>query len=104
MSTTVNYPDIRVSEYTGVGALDVTAAAFGTSATPNSGAATTTTARELIFAADTCYPATTAPGSGFTTRITTVDGDITEDKAVTVTGSNSASATLGSSNFWVMQM
>jgi hypothetical protein len=104
MSTTVNYPDIRVLEYTGLTALDVTAGAFGTSAAPNSGNATTTTARELIFTANTCYPSTTAVGAGFTTRVTTIDGDIAADKSVTATGAYNGSATLSASNFWVMQM
>ena len=71
----------------------------------NSGAATTTSANELIFGANMVYTLTGAAGSGFTTRvITSPDGDIAEDKVVTTAGSNSATATLTSSGPWVMQM
>ena len=48
---------------------------------------------------------TGAAGSGYTARIiTTPDEDLAEDKVVTVTGSNSATATLTASGAWVMQM
>jgi hypothetical protein len=98
------YPDVRILEYKGVTTLDVTAGASGSGTTANSGAATTTVANELIFAADTIATTTTAAGSGFTSRIvTSPDSDLAEDKIVTATGSNSATATLGSGP-WVMQM
>ena len=99
------YPDVRILEYRGVTALDVTAGASGSSASANSGAATTTVANELIFGADMVATFTSAAGSGFTSRIiTSPDGDIAEDKVVTTAGSNSATATLRSSGPWVMQM
>src|SRR5208283_4707100 len=45
------------------------------------------------------------PGSGFTQRLlTSPDGDIAEDEAVTATGSYSATAPLSSSGPWIMQM
>src|ERR1039458_3449312 len=47
------YPDVRILEYRGVSVLDVTAGASGNSASANSGAATTTSANELIFGANT---------------------------------------------------
>jgi hypothetical protein len=48
---------------------------------------------------------TSAAGSGFTSRvITTPDGDIAEDEAVTTAGSKTATAKLNSSGPWVMQM
>ena len=98
-------PDIRILEYRGVTTLDVTAGASGNSATSSSGAATTKTANELIFGANTVATSTSAAGSGFTSRvITTPDGDIAEDEAVTAAGSNSATAKLSSSGPWVMQM
>jgi hypothetical protein len=51
------------------------------------------------------YTFTSGPGSGFTSRtITSPDGDIAEDKIVTVTGSYSASAPLNDYGPWVMQM
>jgi hypothetical protein len=99
------YPDIRILEYRGVTAVDVTAGASGNSATASSGAAMTTTANELIFGANTIATSTMAAGSGFTSRIiTSPDGDIAEDKVVTTAGSNSATAPLTSSGPWVMQM
>ena len=99
------FPDIRILEYRGVTALDVVAGASGNSASASSGAATTTSANELIFGANTVATTTSAAGSGFTSRIITVpDGNIAEDKVVTVSGSNSATATLSDSGPWVMQM
>ena len=98
------YPDIRILEYRGVSTLDVTAGASGNSGTANSGAATTTVANELIFGADTVATASKA-GTGFTSRIiTSPDSDIAEDKVVTAAGSNSATASVGASGPWVMQM
>jgi hypothetical protein len=98
------FPDVRILEYRGLGALDVTSGASGTSAAANSGAATTTAANELIFGADMVATTTTAAGSGFTSRIiSSPDGDLAEDKIVTAAGSNSATASL-SSGPWVMQM
>jgi IPT/TIG domain/Abnormal spindle-like microcephaly-assoc'd, ASPM-SPD-2-Hydin/Fibronectin type III domain len=99
------YPDIRILEYRGVNAVDVTAGAVGNSAAANSGAATTTVASELVFGADMVQTTTASAGSGFTSRVITAqDGDIAEDKVVTATGSNSATATLTSAGPWVMQM
>jgi hypothetical protein len=98
-------PDVRILEYRGVTALDVAAGASGNSSTANSGAATTRSANELIFAANTVFTGTNAAGSGFRSRvITTPDGDIAEDKIVTTAGSNSAKTTLSYSGPWVMQM
>ena len=99
------YPDVRILEYSGVTTLDAKAGAIGNSTAANSGAATTTSAYELIFGADMVGTMTRAAGSGFTSRIITVpDGDIAEDKIVTTAGSNSATATLSSAGPWVMQM
>jgi hypothetical protein len=99
------FPDVRILEYRGVTAVDVTAGTSGSSATANSGAATTTVANELIFGANTVFTGNASPGTGFTSRIiTSPDGDIAEDKVVTTAGSNSAAATLSSSGPWVMQM
>jgi hypothetical protein len=99
------YPDVRILEYRGVTTVDVTAGASGSGTAANSGAATTSSANELIFGANTVATTTGAAGSGFTRRIiTSPDGDIAEDKVVTTAGSNSATATLTSSGPWVMQM
>src|SRR5260370_29266339 len=99
------YPDVRILEYQGVGAVDVTAGASGNSGTANSGVATTTSASELIFGAATVATVVTGAGSGFTSRIiTSSDGDNAEDRVVTTKGSYSATAPLNPSGAWVMQM
>ena len=100
-SVTVNfsaaaaYPDIRILEYSGLKSLDVTVAAVGNSATSSSGTATTTSANEVLVAANTVATLTTGPGAGFASRIiTSPDGDIVEDQIVTATGSYQATAPL----------
>ena len=99
------YPDVRILEYRGVTTLDAKVGASGSSAAPSSGSATTTSANELIFGANTIYTTTKAAGTGFTSRIvTSPDSDLAEDMLVTSTGSYSATATLNSSGPWVMQM
>src|SRR5712692_2418408 len=104
-SQTALYPDVRILEYQGVSAVDVTAGASGNSGTANSGSATTTMANELIFGAATVATGVTGAGSGFTTRIiTSQDGDNAEDEVVTTKGSYSATAPLSPSGAWVMQM
>ena len=98
--------DVRILEYSGLDTsnpLDVTSSAAGSSVTPNSGAATTTSANELIFGAGTTATSFYAAGAGFTTRIITGDGDIAEDKVVSSTGSYSATGRTSSAP-WVMQM
>ena len=102
----VAYVDVRVLEYGGLdrtNPLDVSASAAGSAANASSGAATTTTARELVLGAGTTTGAFTNAGTGFTKRIITLpDSDIAEDRVVTTTGSYSATAPgFGS---WVMQM
>jgi len=99
------FADVRILEYRGVSALDVTAGASGSGTAASSGAATTTSANELIFGANMVATQTGAAGSGFTERIiTSPDSDLAEDKIVTAAGSNSATATLTDSGPWVMQM
>jgi len=104
-SQAASFPDVRVLEYQGITTLDVTAGASGNGASASSGAATTTSANELIFGANTVATTTQAAGDGFTSRIATApDGDIALDKVVTATGSNIATSTLSSAGAWVMQM
>jgi len=101
------YPDVRILEYRGLdptSPLDVTAAGAGNGTSASSVSATTTVANELIFGAGaTSGTAFTAPGSGFTTRILNIYGSLAEDKTVSNTGSNTATAT-NSGGYWVMQM
>jgi len=104
-SQPASFPDIRVLEYRGVNALDVSSGAKGNSTTPNSGPAATNVADELIFGANTVATTTKAPGAGFTSRvITSPNGDLAEDKVVSISGSNSVGSTLTSRGPWVMQM
>lgn len=106
-SAAAAYPDIRILEYNGADPntpVDVTAGATGNSATSSSGSATTSNASDLLFGANLVQTVTTAPGTGFTTRVlTTPDGDIAEDEKVTAAGSYSATATVVSGQ-WIMQM
>src|SRR5215469_11915990 len=104
-SKSASYPDIRILEYRGVSALDVTAGAIGTSATASSGSATTSNVNELIFGANTVATGNSSPGTGFTARIiTSPDADIAEDEVVSTAGSFSATAPLTAPGAWVMQM
>ena len=102
------YADIRILEYSGIDTIspvDVTAVATGSNATSSTAAVATTNANDLLFAANMVVTSTSAPGTGFTSRvITTPDGDIAEDRIVTAVGSYSASATLSSAGAWIMQM
>jgi hypothetical protein len=99
------YPDIRILEYAGVSAADRNVGATGNSALSSSGSATTTSAKELIFAANTVVTRTTGAGSGFTSRIiTSPDGDIAEDMIVDAVGTYGATAPLSAAGAWVMQL
>jgi hypothetical protein len=106
-NTSTPYVDVRIAEYTGldrVNPLDVTASAAGSGSQPNSGGVTTGAARALIVGAGTTTGQFTGAGSGYTSRIITVpDSDILEDRAVTSTGSYSATA-VHPSGTWVMQL
>jgi len=101
------FPDVRVLEYSGLATtspLDASAGASGNSTNSSSGSATTKFSSELIFGANTVFTATAGPGSGFTSRIITADGNIAEDEIVSATGSYSATAPLSPGGPWVMQM
>src|SRR5262249_5732824 len=102
----VAYVDIRILEYSGLdqtNPFDVSRSAAGSTASANSGAATTNVARELIVGGGTTSGCFDGAGSGFTARIlTSPDCDIAEDRTVTPTGTYSATAP--QSGTWVMQM
>jgi hypothetical protein len=106
-SAAAAFADVRVLEYSGLDTanpLDKTAGAAGSGTTASSGAATTTSANELIFGAGMTAARFTAAGTGFVSRIiTSPDADIAEDETVNATGSYSATAP-NSSSSWVMQM
>jgi hypothetical protein len=101
------FVDIRALEYSGLDTaspLDEKTGAAGSGTTASSGAATTTSANELIFGAGMTAAVFTGAGTGFVSRIiTTPDADIAEDRTVAATGSYSATAANKSSS-WVMQM
>jgi hypothetical protein len=106
-STAAAYLDIRILEYSGAdphNPIDVAAAGSSSSSATSSGSATTTSTTDLIFGANTVRTSNTGPGSGFTQRLFTPDGDIAEDEMVTATGSYTATTPLSSSGPWVMQM
>jgi len=100
----VNYPDIRILEYKGVSTLDVTATATGNSGTTDSGAATTTSANELLVGANTVATNSATAGTGYTLRISAPNGDLAEDEIVTTTGTYHATASDSPAGAWVMQL
>jgi hypothetical protein len=106
-STAADWPDIRILEYSGAdpnNPVDVTAASSGSSTTSSSGSATTTNATDLLFGANTVWTGTTGPGSGFTERLLSYNGDIAEDEMVTAAASYSPTAPVSPSGAWIMQM
>jgi hypothetical protein len=105
-STAAAYPDIRILEYRAPipATRWITAAKTGNSKSSGSNSATTTNPTDLIFGANIVGSRTTGPGSGFTKRLLTSDGNIVEDRMVTTTGSYSAIAPLTPSSNWIMQM
>ena len=91
------FADIRVLEYSGLAQtnpLDTVASGSGNSTTSSSGNLTTTAATDLLIGANIVETGTNGPGSGFTQRLLTPDGDIAEDEVVTSVGTYSASAPL----------
>jgi hypothetical protein len=107
-STAAQYPDIRIVEYRGADTnnpVDVTAANSGDSSNSSSRLATTTNATDLIFGANLVQTLTTSPGTGFTKRLLTrPNGNIAEDRMVTVKGSYRATAPLNFASPWIMQL
>ena len=104
-SGTVTNPDMRIAEYTGLDPLnpfDVAASGQGSGSTCDSGAVNTTSANELLVGA--CVATTSAAGVGFTSRVISINGGNLEDRVVAATGSYNATAAVGSSSSWVMQM
>ena len=96
---------VYAHEYSGVNptaALDVTAAAAGTSGSLSSGSATTTNATDLLFGGGVSANMVMSPGAGYTAR-SRAEGNITEDRVVSALGSYSATAS-NSGGAWAMQM
>ena len=107
-NTATPYVDIRAPEYSGLATtnpFDLATSATGTGTTATSGTLTTTTPNELLFAAGTTTGGFTTAGTGFTTRIiTTPDADIAEDQTATTTGTYTATAPLGGTAPWILQI
>ena len=96
---------VYLHEYSGlasVSPVDVGASATGSSGSMSSGAVTTTQPNDLLFAAGASDNTVTAAGTGFTKRLTGF-GNLTEDRAVTTTGSYAGTATQNGTT-WVMQL
>jgi len=106
-SNSVTYPELRMVEYSGIDTtnpLDGEVGAIGTGLTQNSGSLTTTTANDVLVAANGLNSVTTAAGTGYTLRMTTGEGEILEDEIVTAAGTYSATSTQQSSGYWLTQM
>lgn len=96
---------VYAHEYTGVSQvapLDGTAAAVGSSSSASSGSVTTKNPNDLLFGAGVSGSSFTSGGTGFTVR-STAQGNLTEDRIVSSTGSYSATAT-DNSGVWAMQL
>lgn len=96
--------ELYVSEYVGVdatAAVDQHSEAFGTSAVPDSGAKTTTTAKELIYGFGSGASSVTNGGT-YTSRDAS-NGNRVEDKLVSSIGSYSADFTM-TSGTWIAIM
>ena len=106
-SATASYPIIYVHEYSGVSttaSLDAYSSASGSSATPNSGNATTSTAGDLIFGYADAIDFFVTAGSGFTQRESSNYSAVSEDKIGAPAGSNAATFTEPGSDTWVALM
>lgn len=106
-SSTIDWPSIRIAEYSGmdtVSPLDVAGGATGTGTEMSSGAVTTTLANDLLVGGNFSGTYTASAGAGFTQRIYTFGGEILEDRIVSSTGSYAATGTLDSSIWWIMQV
>jgi trimeric autotransporter adhesin len=96
---------IYAHEYSGVhqtAPIDVTMSASGASGSLNSGSVTTTSSNDLLFAGGVSSASVTSAGTGYTAR-SFAQGNITEDRTVTATGSYSATAT-HTGQAWGMQL
>ena len=104
----VDFPGIRMAEYSGVDKFtpfDVGIGTVGNSTTPTTSNIATTYANDLLVAGNVLEATNTAAGANYTSRaITTLDGNIIEDRIVTATGSYNATSAANGSGHWVMQV
>jgi hypothetical protein len=107
-SLAATYPDIRILEYSGIdpaNPVDAVIGATGNSAVSSSGSLKTTNATDLLLAANCVQTSTAGGDAGFTQRmLTNPNGDIVEDRVVTLTGSYGVNTPLNGTGAWVMQV
>jgi chitodextrinase len=106
-SAPVDYPDVRIAEYSGVAPVDPVdgaVSAVGSGTTSSSGALVTKYPATLLVAANLVTTTTAGAGTGYQARvITTPDGDILQDQYVSASGAYAANAPLNSGQ-WIMQL
>ena len=105
-SAAARFPDIRIAEYSGASTtspVDITAASSGNGAT-SSASVVTVSANDLILAGNLVQTVSTGPGSGYSQRMLTNDGDIVEDRIASTTGTYSAGSPINPSAQWIMQI
>jgi hypothetical protein len=97
--TTSDFIELYAHEYSGLRALDKAAGATGTTMIMDSGAITTTSAGDLLFAfAETGGAGT---GNGFTAR-SAANANLTEDEFLGAPGTYHATATMDVGTSWVI--
>ena len=101
-----NGVDLRILEYSEIdqsNPFDSVSSAIG-EGTNSTVTLTTTNADDVIVGANVVQTLTVGPGAGFTSRIlTSPNGDIAEDEAVSAAGSFVVNASVSPSGFWLMQ-
>jgi chitodextrinase len=106
-SAAVDSADVRILEYSGIdpnSPLDISVGASGTGSALDSGTATTSSANELLVTANDVEHSIASAGSSFTQRLSTLDGDDTEDQVVASAGNYNGTATQYGSGDWIMQL
>jgi hypothetical protein len=110
-NTIVNYPDLRILEYSGVSAtatVNQTASSFDNSnmtTAAQAGPVATDGSGQLVFAAGMTNNGFTYAMNGFTVRIISQpDADVAEDLVSTGAGSYTAAATLNTMTEWLLQV
>jgi len=100
--------DVRIAEYSGIflaSPVDTTASGSATTGTAmSSGSASTSNVVDLLVGASYSADGFTVVGTGYTNRVTSAGLNNIEDQTVNAAGPYSATATQGSSGWWVMQM
>jgi RHS repeat-associated protein len=107
MSANVEFPDVRIAEYSGidpVNPVDTIAIGSGTGTALDSGYLTTTTNDVLVCAGEVRDWIDVGDPTYVTRMITSGDGNILEDRIVSAGGSYHATALQYGNDAWVMQL